>query len=109
MIKRIKGSKITDEFLESFGKLYHAFKSFGLCSGDITAIFMGLLDVSDSSISRYLRKARVAGYVTDTYEENRQAMIDRQRGLKTGDENVKDFIFKQLNRKDSKKPLNKTK
>ncbi|WP_304576785.1 hypothetical protein [Romboutsia ilealis] len=109
MIKRVKGSIITDDFLESFGKLYHAFKSFGLCPGDITTIFMCLLDVTDSTIRRYVRKARVLGYITDTYEENRQEMLNRQKGVKLGDEAIKGFIFDQLNKKETKKPLNKTK
>lgn len=96
MINRTKGSPLSDDFLQSFGKLYHAFKSVDLCSGDITAVFMRLLDVSDSTVRRYIRKARGMGYITDTYLENRTAMIERQRGSIATNTKMKDFIFEQI-------------
>ena len=92
MISRVKGTPITEEFLCSFGKIYNAFKSFGLCPTDINTVFVKLLGVTDSTVRRYVRLARVAGFITDSYEENRKAMIDRQKGKNDGDESVKEFI-----------------
>ncbi len=100
MIKRVKGSEISNDFLESFGKMYHAFKSFGLCPGDISVIFMKLFDVSDSTVRRYVRKAREKGYITDTYESNRKAMLERQKGADSGDTTIKKFIFENINQGD---------
>lgn len=108
MIQRTKGLPLTDDFFQSFGKLYHAFKSVDLCSGDITAVFMRLLNVSDSSVRRYIRKAREMGYITDTYLENRKAMIERQRGSVTTDTKMKDFIFEQISYVETKEVQKKT-
>lgn len=92
MINRVKGTPITEEFLCSFGKIYNAFKSFGLCPTDINTVFVKLLGVTDSTVRRYVRKARLAGFITDSYEENRNAMLERQKGKSVGDEAVKGFI-----------------
>lgn len=107
MIQRTKGLPLTDDFLQSFGRLYHAFKSVDLCSGDITAVFMRLLDVSDSTVRRYIRKAREKGYITDTYLENRAAMIERQRGSVATDTKMKEFIFENISYKESKEETKK--
>ena len=57
---------------------------------------MKMLNVSDTSVRRYIRKAREAGYIFDTYEDNRQRMIERMRGQYTRDSKVRDFIFEHI-------------
>ena len=97
MITRVKGTPITEDFLKSFGKLYNAFKSFDLCPADISTVFTKLLGVTDSTVRRYVRRARLAGFITDSHEKNRKAMIERQKGKFVGDEEVKSFIHEHIN------------
>ena len=98
MLKREKGSEITDEFLESFGKLYHSFKYFGITPTDICMIFTKILNVSKSSYYTYLRLSREKGYVSDTEQQNREELNKRMKGegpvIDTG---VKTLIFDQIN------------
>lgn len=104
MITREKGSRITDEFLEAFGKLYHAFKYFGVTPNEICHVFTVILGVSKSSYLTYLRRAREKGFVTDSYEQNREELVKRSRGEgNVVDPEIKALIFSYIGEEKSKK------
>lgn len=97
MIQREKGTKITDEFLETFGKLYHAFKFFGISPNEIREVFMKLLNVSRSTYLIYLKRAREKKFIVDSYEENQEELKRRMKGESVqADPEVKALIFSYL-------------
>lgn len=104
MIERKKGSKITDEFLETFGKLYHAFKFFGITPEEIKMIFTKLLNVSRSTYLVYLKRAREKKFIVDSYEENQEDLKRRMKGEAAPvDPEVKALIFSYLKEETKKK------
>lgn len=97
MLERKKGSRITDEFLEAFGRLYHSFKYFGITPSEICLVFTTLLNVSKSSYLTYLKRAREKGFVVDSYEDNREALKKRIKGeCQEADPEVKALIFSYI-------------
>lgn len=71
--------KLTNEFLDEFGRRYHHLKKKRKLPVQIKAVIKDLLKCSDSTYYRILRAAREEGFVKDSYERNVAKLYERNR------------------------------
>lgn len=72
---------ITDDLLKEFSKNYNMLKEKGYIPVEIRDIMCKEIGFSQSTYYSYLRLSRNAKYITDSYEENVQKFLERQRRL----------------------------
>lgn len=68
-----------DKLYRDFAILYHDIKDTGLLPLKIAAQIQALLDIKPTTYYDYLRIARKKGFILDSFEETREAQLDRQR------------------------------
>lgn len=70
---------ITDDLLKEFSKNYNMLKEKGYIPVEIRDIMCKEIGFSQTTYYSYLRLSRNAKYITDSYEENVQKFLERQR------------------------------
>lgn len=70
---------ITDDLLKEFSKNYNMLKEKGYIPVEIRDILCKEIGFSQRTYYSYLRLSRNAKYITDSYEENFQKFVERQR------------------------------
>lgn len=70
-------NKYKKDYLEDFAYLYNSYKDSGMIPKEIKEKLTTILDFKESKYYEVLKECRKMGVINDSYEENREKMIER--------------------------------